>query len=307
MADSNTVALRYLAETTWGTTPGSAMQNLRYTGESLTETEESTESAEIITDRQLRDVIRTGRSTSGGVNFELSYGTLDDLLQGALCDTWASNVLENGTERHSFTFEKEIVVDGSPSSHFLTIPGFRIGQMDLQFTLGSVITGSLSGMGKAMVSNSATAGTGPATAANTNEPFSVTDITSIQHDSVELSGITSFNLSINNNLRTLRELGSQDVFGIGYGGFRVSGTIVQYFQDRNLLDDYIADTRSQLGATVTDSAGNAYEFLVPLARLGAPTIVAQGQNSDVEASIPFTGIMDAGSTERMLIISRTPA
>ncbi|MCR4375334.1 MAG: phage tail tube protein, partial [Acidobacteria bacterium] len=105
MADSNLADFAFIEESTWGTTPASALQTLRITGESLADQEESTESAEILSDRQLRDVIRTGRFSQGDASFELSAATLDTLLQGVMADTWASNVLENGATKKSFTFE----------------------------------------------------------------------------------------------------------------------------------------------------------------------------------------------------------
>ena len=105
MADANAAALGYIAEVTWGTTPSSALQTLRFNSESLQDQEESTESAEILSDRQLRDVIKTGRFSQGDISGELSIGTLDTLLEGARGVDWTTNVLINGSTKKSFTFE----------------------------------------------------------------------------------------------------------------------------------------------------------------------------------------------------------
>ncbi len=84
MSDSNRVGLYYMAESTWGTIPSSALTALRYTGESLSYSVETTVSSEIRSDRQITDLIQTGASPSGDVNFELSYGTYDDFFKAAL-------------------------------------------------------------------------------------------------------------------------------------------------------------------------------------------------------------------------------
>jgi len=90
MSDANRSQLAYVAETTWGTTPGTGtanLQKLRFTDESLSFNIENIQSNEIRSDRQTTDLIQTGADCSGGISFELSYGALDDLLVGAL---WAA-------------------------------------------------------------------------------------------------------------------------------------------------------------------------------------------------------------------------
>jgi len=82
--DSNRAGLAYLKEATWGTTPASALTDLRWTGESLTGGITKTKSTEIRSDRQTTDLILTGSECSGGFNFELSYSDFDELFEGAL-------------------------------------------------------------------------------------------------------------------------------------------------------------------------------------------------------------------------------
>ena len=91
MTDSNLVRLAYVEESTWGVTPGTpAMRGLRYTGADLRYSPSSTESAEIITDRQVTDLIQTSARVNGSYNFELSYREHDEFFAGALCSTWTN-------------------------------------------------------------------------------------------------------------------------------------------------------------------------------------------------------------------------
>lgn len=97
MADADRIKVSFAKETTWGETPSPAptLQDLRLTAESLS-TETSTEdSKEIRNDRQKADTIRTAVQAAGEVNFELSYGTYDDFILGALFATdWSAEVTD---------------------------------------------------------------------------------------------------------------------------------------------------------------------------------------------------------------------
>ena len=88
-ASSNRVALRYILEDTFGTTPVTGNPNdLRMTGESLAFAIQNDSSKEIRSDRQTTDLVQVGASASGGVNFEMSYKEFDTLLQAVFMDTW---------------------------------------------------------------------------------------------------------------------------------------------------------------------------------------------------------------------------
>lgn len=92
MSDSSRVQLRYLEETTWGQIPAIALNDLRFTGESLKHATDTTKSSEIRSDRQVTDVIRTSIEAQGGVDFELSYAAFDDLIAGAMMADWGADL-----------------------------------------------------------------------------------------------------------------------------------------------------------------------------------------------------------------------
>jgi hypothetical protein len=89
LATANLAQLRYIVESTYGTTPATGnSNNLRMTGESLTFAVTSETSKEIRADRQVTDLVLTGASASGGFNFEQSYKEYDDLYEGVLQGSW---------------------------------------------------------------------------------------------------------------------------------------------------------------------------------------------------------------------------
>lgn len=90
MSDSSLAQLFSLKEAQWGVTPASAMTALRFTGESLGYNISTTSSNEIRSDRQITDLIQTGAEASGGVNMEMSFGTYDEFMEGALGGAFAN-------------------------------------------------------------------------------------------------------------------------------------------------------------------------------------------------------------------------
>jgi len=137
MSDTNRVAAKYVKESTFGITPSTpTMTNIRLTGESLKQTTQTTKSAEIRSDRQVPDVIRTGIGVEGDFNFELSpgdsgtAGPFDDFIASSLqASAWAADVVSTGTydvgtattiTRASGSF----VSDGLTANSWVKLSGF---------------------------------------------------------------------------------------------------------------------------------------------------------------------------------------
>lgn len=313
MADSNLMAFRYVKESTWGTTPSSALKNLRITSASFAPVKDVVESGEIIATRDLRDLIVTGKRGEGEFGFELSYDTFDEFFEGILCSTWATDtglagaesgtdLLENGTTKSSFTIEQQYT---DLTNVFIAYTGWRPGTMNLNLAIGSPINGTISGIAKAATVGSATVGTGSHEAATTTDPMYVTDIT-LTEGGLALASATSLALTVENGLRAQQALGSDGLRGVGYGGFRASGTLEAYFENTTLLAKALNHTASNIGIVTADAAGNEYEWSIPRIRYGNPTLNNPGPNGDIIASLPFTAILDP-TTSKSFRLARTAA
>ena len=90
--DSSDVIVRYGEEVTWDTVPAVAFQEIRLTGESLSEEKTRARPEEIKADGFVSDAITTQVVASGGINFALSYGTYDDLLAALINGTFSSDL-----------------------------------------------------------------------------------------------------------------------------------------------------------------------------------------------------------------------
>ena len=301
MTDTNRVSLYVLEETTWGTTPAAgAFEELRYTGESLVYNVETASSTQIRSDRNVSDVVRTQASTSGDVQFELSYGSMDTLLEGLMMADWASDVLKNGTTLKSYSIEKYF----EALSKYHTFKGLRVSGMSLELSAGDMVTGSFSFLGKGISTGNSSASTGTATAANTNPVFNaVNNVTTLKEGGSSYSDkVMSLSLTVENNLRANQAIANLEPTRIGFGQFNVSGSMSVYFNNASVFDKFVNGTDSSIEFVLNDGT-NSYTFLLPKVEYTAANVTAGGANSDVMAEVEFVAKYD-GTQDCTLKISR---
>lgn len=148
---SNRTALRFVKEVTFKETPNNpVLKSLRYTGESVAYNRRNITSNEIRDDRMTADLITVGADVSGDLNYELSFASFDELIEGALCAEWGVPVgnvssIKNGVNLLSFTIQKHFQDLAQPI--FQNFLGCRIGGITLDFQTGQILTGTFSVMG----------------------------------------------------------------------------------------------------------------------------------------------------------------
>lgn len=98
-ADANRTAIRYIEEVTPGETPATpVMQEYRITGEGLNANRDFTSSVELRADRQIADTVAVSETNEGDLNIEWSFNTHDDFMEGALQDTWSTELTYSETD-----------------------------------------------------------------------------------------------------------------------------------------------------------------------------------------------------------------
>lgn len=121
-AESNRASLRYIAEASWGTTPGSGVsKELRYTSSSLVTGKETKTSDEIRADRMVSNIIEVAGTSSGDINTEVSAGSNDDFMQAFLLGAWskAMNFLLVKGASVSVTGASEVTLSGADWTDWL--------------------------------------------------------------------------------------------------------------------------------------------------------------------------------------------
>jgi hypothetical protein len=124
MANGSRHSMRYIAESTYGTTPATpAFKPIRHTSTTLGLSKESLQSEEIRDDRQIADFRHGAYQVGGDMNIELSFASFDDLLEAVLLGTWTST---KTTGAQSFSATVGTVVRSAGS--FLT-DGFAVNDV----------------------------------------------------------------------------------------------------------------------------------------------------------------------------------
>jgi hypothetical protein len=298
-ANASDTRLSIVPEAAWGTTPTTpAFQNIRFTSENLQAAKETVRSQEIRPDRNVTDEIMVGRSVSGNMDFELSYGTFDNLLESLFHSEWTGDddeILINGANiGQSFTAERTIKLNDG-SSHYSRFTGLVVNSMSLSIASGALVTGSFDLMGK--FGGAGTTALSGATYANANQARVLNAATHFAGLTMTgLSGdtplIQSIELNITNNLRAQRAVGSIDNVGMGAGQFEVTGTITAYFRP-GLLTAFLDHTDIGLEFTLGTAAASSYKFTIPsLVLTGSPGGNADGNDSDLMSTVQFTAVLD---------------
>lgn len=127
LADTSRAQLRHIAESTWGTTPASALTDLRITGESLTYSIGTVQSDEIRSDRQVPDVVQTSFAPEGAFNFEWSYAEYDAFLEGAFQSDWVTGSHTGAGAADDFKFDSSAQTITGQSGDFTgVVPGVYV-------------------------------------------------------------------------------------------------------------------------------------------------------------------------------------
>lgn len=138
-SSANLVRLALIQESSYGQTPGAGnFKTVRYTGENLSGTPDTTESKFLRTDRQPSGQVVTGLQVGGNINFELAKDSVFDLLlASAMCNAWSVlapvtvdltiNAATNVITRASGTWSTDLKI-----GDILTLSGFATAANNTQ-------------------------------------------------------------------------------------------------------------------------------------------------------------------------------
>ena len=111
-ADSSSAVLSIKRETTFGTPETGDFNEFRFTGESLNYNIDTVESQEIRPDRQVPDLIRVNAGAGGDVEFEMSYGAFDEILEGLFLNAWSNEYKAVDVAGSLITASRQLTLTG---------------------------------------------------------------------------------------------------------------------------------------------------------------------------------------------------
>lgn len=294
--------MAYVAETTFGTTPGTpSMIALRTTGHTLAVNKDLLISQDIRSDRQIQHAPHGVMGVTGDISFELGYGEYDTFLEAALMGAWNTNVLKAGTTFKSVTIEDGFMDLTSPVYNVFT--GVAVNTMSLNITPNAIVTGSFGCLGKTMTT-STTALDASLTAATTHTPF-VGWKGTISEGGSSIASVSSVALELNNGLAPTYVVGSQTTPQFEIGQSNLTGTITAYFESNALLTKFIAETESSLELTLDGVNGGDLTIEIPRIVYSGAGLPRELGGSRMY-TLPFQALYNASDATN-LILTRTPA
>lgn len=206
-----------------------------------------------------------------------------------------SSRLFNGSTMKSYTLE----VGHQDVGQYRVYTGMIPSKMDFKLSPGSIITGSIEFMGKAMTLQ-ATSEMGTADASNT---YDVANSVRGVFDLFEASGsvsantfIKSLDFSVDNSLRAQEAVGVYGNAGVASGQFKVSGKMEVYFADDVYYNKFLNNESTSLSIPVIDVEGNGYVFVIPKMKYTAAKVNSGGLDQDNMLSLDFNALMDSDAT-----------
>lgn len=284
---TNDIVLVLADETEIGSTDLSTAKRMRFTSENLNDNLEKVVSAEILKSREESDLLVVSRSCEGSVSAELSWDTYDSLLEAFLCNGFEENpedptelVLANGSERKSFTIEKEV------GGKFRQFKGLSPSSISFDFSPGSIITFTVNFIGTKVEQTTSSAFTTVEDATQTIPMTGSSNVGKVEG----LNHVQSINFEVNNNLRERRRLGSEYSFDIGYGTFKATGSSTMYFEDASMYDVYTSNDDFGFSIEVVEDDDKSYIIEFNRVKLGTYTDYANAKGEDLMMDLSFESL-----------------
>ena len=284
-AQGSRSSLSYIVESTFGTTPAGNFQNLPFTTHSLNMTKERVSGTDINADRMSRVDRHGNRQVAGDIVADLRDTDFDDLLESAMLNTWATNVLKVGTVPKYFSIE-DYAADIDQARLFT---GCSVNTLSVSLAPNAMVTGTVSIVGKDMTISATEKTQDAATGAAPFDAYS---------GDLEIGGsvaaiVTSMDFTLTNGFAPTFVVGDDSAPSLEVGDAVVEGTISAYFEDAALLNRFIDETETSLKVTVGDneSTPNTLEFFFPRCKINSADVGVDGPTSRV-ISLSFVALRD---------------
>jgi hypothetical protein len=307
VADGSQVRVAIIPEVSIGTIPATpAWATSRYLTSDMRISKQVDIPDEVRADANVSSITDVGRSVTGTLNGNLSYGTYDTIFESVMRSTWSTNVLVNGILHKTFAVE-EFYEQGTTDT-YIRYRGVRANTMDLTVEARKPVTVNFGVMGIDSPTPTAAIITGATyTAATTTDIFngglnvSGLTITGITNSPV----MTKINLKLNSNLYQNDIVGQYAPYSHGLGRFEATGSISAYFETVDTYQAILNHTTVAIAFTMTDAAAKSYLVEIPKAKFldGGPSKPGNGKAVMIE--VPFQAFYDSGIAGSVRI-TRTP-
>jgi hypothetical protein len=213
------------------------------------------------------------------------------------------STITNGVTDSSFSIQKTF--NDTTAVTYTNFKGQRVSTMKVDLAVGAIakITFGFMGM-TSTTSESQIAGATLLPATTTEIMNCVSNVTNIIAKGAGITtalNFTDLSMSYDNKLRELKAIGTLGSIDIRPGTIEAKATINPYFEDKQLLDAFLANTAFELSFQITGSDGYSYIFSYPSVKFTSQDITAGGKDQDLIIKGEVQAILDATSLTTMRI------
>lgn len=204
----------------------------------------------------------------------------------------AAEAITGGTKRRAFTFIRHFADILTADKPYHIFRGVEMNNVQFTIASNSMITGTLSVMGRSMGVAEDLTGLGTPTynAASTTSPLDSFTGT-LQEGGTTIAVITEITLNLQNGLEPRFVVGSKNSINPSVGRSNLTGQITAYFENSALLDKFINETDSDIVFSLPDADGNLQRYTIPRIKYtgGQPDVSGEGP---VTLAMPFQALLD---------------
>lgn len=296
------VRYAYVTEVTPGTTPSTpSFTMFPVTGGNMSATKSASPIKNVYPDRQFRDAPQTMQGAAGSYNIAMAYGQFDDIMQGAMFGTWASNALKDSTTRNFLTFEETEDVGGG-SFLYSRYPMGIVDGFGLDMTGGREVTGSFSVWAQ-KETKATTIITGATYTAAVAKPVLSAGVSFASLSLLSLSSpkVRRVTINIKNSMRARPVVDSLYSIEPGEDMADISGTVEIYVDSNSAMQKALDHATGALSFNLGNTAGSTYTFNMPNIQTLEGKRSNSGPSGDGMVTIPFQALRDSGTSAQLVI------
>ena len=296
-AQGSRSSLSFIVESTFGTTPAGNLTNLPFTTHSLNLTKDRVAGNDIQADRMPRVDRHGNRQVGGDIVVDLRDGDYDVLLESAMLNTWATNVLKVGVAPKFFSVE-DYAADIDQARLFT---GCSVSTMAISLAPNQMVATTFSLVGKDMTISATEKTQDAASGAQPFDAYSGDIGIGNVGGASNVAIVTSLDFTINNSYAPTFVIGDDSAPSLEFGRAEVEGTLTAYFEDATLINRFLNETETEIEVSVNDPTGaNAYTFQFPKVKINSADVGVDGPTSRM-ISMSFVALYDATEATNLKI------
>lgn len=289
--------LAYVAETVAGTTPAlPVFKIIPHTGTTLGTTKDAQTSANL-GGRQIKCFKHGNVAVQGDTSHEVTYGAHDELIEAALCGTWATNTLKAGVTRRTFTVER--FFPDADSATYIRYRGAEVNTMNINVAPNAIPTITFGWIGVDQDPTNVLFTGATYTPDASACPFdSFTGV--VSEGGVSVGVATQLQLTLENGIEALYAIGDNAAIGKSIGKSNVTGNMTIYFENATIMNKFLANTESSIEVTLTGSAGSL-TFDVPRLSFTSGAQPDVSGDGSVTLAVNFQGLYDPTDASNIVV------